>query len=71
MKAADSKGSLEQWQESEPERLDAQAERWERASRDPAERVPWLAEMACHARKAAANLRAMRAARLRAKAGGL
>lgn len=59
---------LKMWEQSEPERLDARADDWERAAKQPGANLNWLALMACQARQAAANLRAMRSARMRTKA---
>ena len=56
---------LERLEQSEPERLEERAAAWECAATVPGARLIWLSEMACQARKAAATLRAMRAARLR------
>lgn len=62
---------LKQWAESEPERLDAAAQRWEGQTKAThGKNLFWLAAMAAEARKAAANLRAMRAARMRLEANG-
>lgn len=60
---------LELLEQSEPERLEERADAWECAATVPGARLLRLVELACQARKAAANLRAMRAARLRMKAG--
>lgn len=60
---------LAAWERSEPERLEERADAWECAATVPGARLLRLVELACQARKAAANLRAMRAARLRMKAG--
>lgn len=58
------------WCESEPERLEKAANRWDAAPPTAAARIGFWNEMAAEARKAAANLRAMRAARLRYVSGG-
>ncbi len=60
---------LNQWQESEPQRLDLAADQWERAACAPDAKLLWLTDLAAEARKAAANLRAMRSARMRLRLG--
>lgn len=59
---------LAEWERTEPDRLDARADQWDRESIKPGANLSWLASMASQARKSAANLRAMRSARLRTKA---
>lgn len=66
-----SEQEIKRWEASEPDRLEERAQAWEREARLARSDVWWLLDLACHARKTAADLRAMRAARMRLNNGKL